>query len=344
MRKWIWGGLALAVVGAAGFSLAVARLGQPDSWMIQVSESAGRLAVRCNPLTVLNRRHLQEPAQGCCHQDESPCHPAPRNQVEVVEPIVVEIFPSQGLEWNFAVLDLDTPPLFQLPPGPEMASAQTQEPESLDPFEESEFIPFLPRTIPDDGPEPPVAEEPVGAAGGPIAPCAFRCGTKCPNIQVEIDLPCLVGFFQVLTRCLNACVEGNVDSTVPIGIDFDIPSPVLNRRSPIGEEEAEYLETDLPVGHPAMERCLEDPGYHHHYPGCPYTGHCPAPFHVRMIPEVPPARPNMAMPIQPKPVPQLPGLEEADLEDEEATQQSSLDTLECRPSDLLQGFEQDGPI
>jgi hypothetical protein len=87
----------------------------------------------------------------------------------------------------------------------------------------------------------------------------------------------------------------------------------------------------------------EDPHYHHQYPSCPYTGHCPYPYHVPVV--TPVTSPRPAKPkkkpehVTHKPVKKtvfiLNGLE--------YTIHPDIDTMECRPSDIHGEMDNDGP-
>ncbi|MBM4073617.1 MAG: hypothetical protein FJ271_32560 [Planctomycetes bacterium] len=187
------------------------------------------------------------------------------------------------------------------------------------------------------------------------------CGEECPECA-----RCTRTLGEIVADYLNqvACQEEAVceeatenvsDQPEDAPASEAVDTPPDAEMPPSDESPTNLVESQEPGVGSQQYPAREDPHYHHHYPSCPYTGHCPYPYHYN-IPRVDPVqrRSNETQPTQPaethaeeqqappEPMPPVKPVKKKKklfflLIGEAVSDcacQPGVDTMECRPSDL----------
>jgi hypothetical protein len=343
MRKVIWCGTALVVCGAVTVLLAARYAADnPDSFLGRCAVVAGEMATRCNPLTAFQGMNRGEeialvevkPLAG-----DGPVIPGPEvpgqerpdemgELPDAVEPIVVDAAPQ-----------------------PEELARQTNEPDTLRADEESEVDLPMPIVKPEedvlDNPAfMPYADEDEHD-GGQAAnqDCAFLaqffgwllCGDEhCANAE---DCPC-----KEISRAIAEVIHDLTGEEAEYEIIDELAEPVPAATDKDGDMSDSQENEEPASADPASAHFREDSSYHHQYPGCPYTGHCPYPYHYNVPPVQNPAPPQEKPVSKPESMTAKPiGKKESFIKNGlELVVHPDVDTMECRPTDLPEG-EDSGP-
>src|SRR5437016_924072 len=102
MRKYIWGGTAVVMLGAVAVYLAADYAGRhPDSWLGRCAETAGYIGMRCNPFASLSGAATPLADKPCCRPDAEAC----------AEPEDVECQPEAAPETVAPVADEASEPI-----------------------------------------------------------------------------------------------------------------------------------------------------------------------------------------------------------------------------------------
>lgn len=339
MRKLFWCGVAAAaVVAAAGTYLTADHASRhPDSVAGRCVTAAFRVTSAVVPLYSLGgtaARHGCAPGQAASCGEESCCVPD--------DPV-----PFMAINAVAAATDP-----FPACPFAEPVEVASRLPGKIVIADPDEAICQPVSGVPTASGEPVVpAEDPYVAYFPPPSP------NPCVGVPVMPPAATVLPGDGVVPAFMSYCVDDqDSPSVMPYALDADEPKAEM----PTAEESAvefwkAFFKGSAPdcgkKGCPDAARpkndgseCQEDPGYHHHYPGCPHSGYCP--YSGKALPQAAPSESKTtpaAEPCCPKGCPEgcCPGKTGTPTKAKDEGKKGccpahpgGLDTMEFRKSDL----------
>jgi hypothetical protein len=360
MRKFVWAGTAVVVLGAAAVYYAADFAARnPDSWFGRCTYVAAYIGSKCNPFAGISAAvaHrcpsdgvtevcavVQKPKPDAIPEEQEP---AAVQGGDVDEPIRVE--PQAGFVMPFEPEDAEP----VVPP-----SEETPEP-TFGPGEESEVPTEVAAPASDTEeavpPAMPYVEDDVPACkkGGSCGKCGGSkdCCEKCNKgsdiilNERNYDTPCDRDCCEKCEKCdKGCCAKDCCDWFLSF---FGIKSCGKCCNDQPAPSDAEGQDEGTATRHDDVPNCQEDPAYDHQYPSCPFMS-CPYPYaHHAVVttndavqPKKKKTRKKPATSPQGQPATKKPGCGEGAT----CPGHPDVDTMEARPSDVEPGPFGDGPF
>ncbi len=336
MRKLIWGltALIVAIAGVAYLAASYAAR-HPETINGQYASAAECLARRCNPVALVQR--LLQPAREAgavaCRHSVVEVDLAPEARVVIEEPPTILIDTVEPLE----PIEVAMPQPMVIQVEAEESDTAAASLERLAPEDVQHIPAHMPYAHEEVPPEVSLAEtgwfheeslEWAGQCGRRLRQCfGNMCSwpewlEKMPGaedvqqvVASESEEPYVHPCNAMETVAAEEISPEFVDLTTEEDCTADEPANEATMAGPGhpegGEEQA--VPGLIAPDPSAAPPCREDPNFHHHYPGCPFTG-----------------QPGTGNPCQP---PVKLG-HQPNLTDGEEQAPAGLDTMECRPTDL----------
>jgi hypothetical protein len=280
MRKSVWAGTALVVLGAvAVYLISEHAAHHPESWLGRCTLAVAEAGSQCNPF---NTVHVAV-ANG---RSEENCPARPTPEVTCVLPPVAAVLADEAIE----PIKIEPQPAVDLPPEDEMpstvpASEETPEPRFA-PGEESEPPAGVAAPAHDEE-DRPYEEMPYAENEEPVCKKCGSCPKDCCQ-KGTCPKDCAPGKCSGTVNS-DAGLVGSICSNPCGGEGCCLQCCVQWLLSLLGLSDGEKCYCGSAAGAPAnagaaedkpeiheVPNCQEDPSYSHQYPSCPYTGsRCP---------------------------------------------------------------------